>query len=148
MDRHFQVLPPKSPEMVEVSGALEVTCADGTMTLADFYDVAKEDEKLKIACPFSDSSTVGAAWLVRGKTCVFLYCSSDHHGHDHRSEGVARWIYRAQVVFERGDEVEIADRLIKDYLGETAVFDQGAPIPLSRRWNLESLRKQRSRIHG
>jgi P4 family phage/plasmid primase-like protien len=96
------------------------------MTLSDFYDVAKEDEKLKIACPFSDSSTIGAAWLVRGKTCVFLYCSSDHHGHDHRSEGVARWIYRAEIVFERGDEVEIADRLINDHLGDTAVFDQGA----------------------
>jgi P4 family phage/plasmid primase-like protien len=136
-DRLLLTLPPRSQQPVHASQSQEgdktflelrgdqvVETEDGSTTVEAFHLDSTHQIKRRAICPFSDSTTMGAAWLQRGDTVTFLFCSADHH-HGHRRAGCAGWLYRP-LVFRRGDHAEVAKHIIDNDLPEHVVYDQGA----------------------
>lgn len=79
-----------------------------------------------ICCPVAGSKTPGSAFLVKEDYGVRMVCNAQHHDHAHAdSAGISRWIWYSSFVFQRGDEVEVAERIYRTDLHGAAVWAEG-----------------------
>ena len=79
-----------------------------------------------ICCPIAGSKTPGSAFLVKEDYGVRMVCNAQHHDHAHAdSTGISRWIWYDAFVFQRGDEVEVAERIYRTDLHGAAAWAEG-----------------------
>jgi predicted P-loop ATPase len=83
---------------------------EGRITLRDWYEGSEAGDTLAVVCPFSDSSTIGSAKLYRKDDVVFVTCWADH-GHTHRKDGKALWVFRPT------QEVDVVEKLLRNRSG-------------------------------
>jgi P4 family phage/plasmid primase-like protien len=96
-----------------IEGGLTVSDGSREFTIQEWYNSVEIGAHQDICCVEAGSTTVGSAFLVKEEWGVRLTCNAGHHGHEHEGErGRSRWEWRSQIIFRRGDETEVAERVI------------------------------------
>lgn len=105
--------PTRSAASHDMAGSTIVTDGSSEMTVENWYDSADVDDRWNVQCPFSDSTTTGSAFLTKTAWGARCTCNAAHHGHDgSRADGITLWVWRSGFVFIRGDDVEVARRVM------------------------------------
>tara|TARA_Y100000034_G_scaffold118864_1_gene160017 strand:+ start:2537 stop:5305 length:2769 start_codon:yes stop_codon:yes gene_type:complete len=109
----------------DLRGDLSVTDGRTTTTIAEWW----EDEQVaqgthwNICCPEAGSKTAGSAFLVKEVWGVRMTCVAGHHGHAGASStGSTGWVWHAPFLFSRGDDLEVAERVLEVDLGTDNVI--------------------------
>ena len=81
-------------QLVDDEEMLVRTLAPGGKTkevrLVDFVETAEQGDRVKCACPLSEGSSLGSAFMVMESDRVRMTCMSGSHGHV-RNEGASSW---------------------------------------------------------
>jgi len=130
----------KAPPPEEMAGELSVSDGASTRTVAEWWNdnTVNDGDRWNICCPHANSKTAGSAFLCKEQWGVRMTCVAPHHNHPRaRPNGTTLWAWHSPFVFSRGDDLEVAWRVVEADLDERNLvatrsrqflFDEGAGV--------------------
>ena len=115
---------PKSPTASapeELLGTLVLSDGKTQRTVADWWDDAgvQEGQHWNVCCSPAGSKTAGSAFVSKEAWGVRMTCVAGHHNHPHaRANGTALWAWHSPFLFRRGDDLEVAERVLLVDIGK------------------------------